>query len=122
MKLIDPGSGDFIDRFSILTLKIHHGTADTVEDFVTESGGIWRAVPWIDLRLELVMRITMVNTLMWVATDELDTAIATPMVSSAAERVGYIAKRLRKLNLQRAKLVGELSGIDKAIEEEEADV
>jgi hypothetical protein len=114
-KLIDPKLGDYVDRYTILALKTQH-TNET--GLIAESDAIQRLVPWIDMRLALVVRITMVNTLLWVATDEFDKAISDALATCDDRIVARLAMKLRRLNRRRAELVAELSGLDEAAKEE----
>lgn len=128
-RLIDPGFGDYVDRYTILQLKFEHGQPDSnafaaeAECVATEAECIGHAVPWIDMRLELVVKIAIVNTLLWVATDELDAAIArgsqgSETTTPTRHQLATLAMRMRRLNRKRASLVAELSGIDEACKEE----
>ena len=114
-KLIDPEAGDYIDRYTILQLKIRHDHLSTA--LVVESEGIQRAAPWIDMRLELIVQIVTVNTLLWVATDEFDKAVRDD-VGYQADNICRLAMKMRRLNRQRTELVAELSGLDEAAKEE----
>lgn len=115
-KLIDPEAGDYIDRYTILQLKIRHDHLSTA--LVVESEGIQRAAPWIDMRLELIVQIATVNTLLWVVTDEFDKAVGDEVARCDDYNIARIAREMRRLNRQRAELVSELSGIDEAAKEE----
>ena len=118
MKLIDPEAGDYIDRYTILQLKIRHDHLSTA--LVVESEGIQRAAPWIDMRLELIVQIATVNTLLWVVTDEFDKAVAVGDDVARCDdyNIARIARKMRRLNRQRAELVAELSGLDGAMDED----
>lgn len=112
-KLIDPELGDYIDRYTILQLKLQHDRLST--STVVESGGIQRAVPWIDMRIDLVVKIAIVNTLLWVATEGFD---AVTDSQGSETHIAGLAMKMRRLNRQRADLVAELSGLDEAAKEE----
>ena len=115
-RLINPKLGDYIDRYTILALKRQHTDGPVEESEAIESDAIELAVPWIDMRLDLVMKIAMINTLLWVATDELDAAIAVNFVGLETRSIHH-GKKMRRLNRQRAELVAELSGLDEAQKE-----
>lgn len=115
-RLLQPGLGDYLDRLSILQLKIADGRerGRDIRHFETERAAIWAAVGTTAPRelITVVERLAATNRAIWEATDYLLAArtvwpaVAEPDVYLIADH----AMRVLQLNEDRAELVRILNG------------
>lgn len=107
MSLIDPSLGEFLDRLSILRLKIEHGEAEDkdVSHFRDEQQGILSRLRTVNLMTLPFEKLADINQALWESTDALRIAIATHDEPLQA-RFGRIILRL---NDQRAELVRQIN-------------
>ena len=114
-RLLHPGLGDYLDRLTILQLKIADGRerGRDISHFETERAAIWAAVGTTPSHAVGVgERLAAINRAIWEATDFLLAArVAWPHV---AEPDVYLiadhAMRVLQLNEDRAELVRILNG------------
>ena len=120
MRLINYGTGEILDRLTILDLKIQHGGEGQVDHFRNERSALLaKAAPqntqaWFPLALKLAM----VNGLLWRAEDELRSLRNRPEPARAQwvgfgktwiEEVAGVAVRIQELNDARALCVQEIN-------------
>ena len=108
MSLINPSVGDLLDRFSILRLKIHHGTlaGKDVSHFERERSEILTQLPHgVNFEDPLVEQLSFVNECLWDLTDAMREAIGQRAVPLQA-RYGAIILRF---NDKRARLIADIA-------------
>lgn len=106
-RLINFGPGEIVDRLSILALKLTHGQAagKSVDHFQAEWDALVKyPIPFIELPVANVIRLTTVNGLLWQAEDDLR-KWRPGLTDYEAHLVADLAFRIQDLNDQRATLV-----------------
>lgn len=113
MSLLSPTPGEMQDRLSILALKLHFkgATYHQVEyQQLAQALITWKGWPQdVGLRAKVSQvadRLIVVNTLLWIATDE--HYAFTPEGPKDLERGADLLVRLRKLNKERVRLREEI--------------
>lgn len=113
-RLINPGLGDYLDRLSILALKILHGrvAGKDVEHFEREGNAVLvktRTAVDPASYMELYSQLAAVNAALWYATDALRDVAARAFPVSSSEEAGRLGIQILRLNDQRAVLVDQLN-------------
>ncbi len=118
-RLINPGTGDLLDRLSILSLKILHAgllAGKNVDHFRNERNALLtmvRAGGGSDKVIEEYQQLGAVNAALWYAEDELrhcrfahqQEPLGTPGLIIAVQ----CAFKIQSLNDERARLIGEIN-------------
>lgn len=114
-RLLNPGLGDYLDRLSILALKILHGQQDgkDVDHFIRERNAILvkvRAESSVEPAsyMEGYSQLAAVNAALWHATDQMRIFHTDPSAGEAIE-IARCGLTILTLNDARARLVQQLS-------------
>lgn len=116
-RLINPGLGELLDRYSILTLKqlrasepVHFHVEslqvlDLMTSHITESAGAGRE--WVRV-IKVAVELTAINGIIWEATDEMHDSID----AGWRPRIVAAAKTLHHKNRRRAELIHILNELE----------
>lgn len=113
-RLIDPGLGELVDRYSILTLK--QLRTSTPEHFKEEAASILSLVssrlsPGSAVGMEMVItavKLAAVNGVIWEATDSIESSI----LKCHGEATIRVAETLQRNNHHRAELIHTLNELE----------
>lgn len=109
-RLINPGDGDYLDRLTILALKVLHGELDgrDVAHFTTERTAILAKLqPKGGPQLLAMQELGAVNAALWYAEDHLREYRQIP--DPTPGNVMALAFRIQELNDRRAALIARIN-------------
>lgn len=114
-RLLNPGFGDYLDRLSVLSLKLAHANGHDAAHFHAERDQIEQHVngrPWTPVEQRRYQRLHQVNRELWTLVDlQAEGAAAWPRVSpEGIAELAESAVMTYRLNEERALIVRQLNG------------